>query len=107
MRFRPRAAILLALLILAGSSCFYFGIFIPGLRPGLVARNLDRGYRFGNDFYPIWVAGRELLHHGDPYAPNLTPRIETGLYGRPLDRRVPADAQINYRAFSYPVFTIF
>src|SRR6267378_4324084 len=98
MRFRPRPAILLALLILAGSTYFYFGIFIPGLRPGLVARNLGGGYRFANDFYPIWVAGGELLHHRDPYATSLTPRIETGLYGRPLDRSVPADAQVNYRA---------
>jgi len=98
---------LLALLILAGSMYFFFGVFIPGLRPGLVARNLGGGFRFGNDFYPIWVAGGELLHHRDPYAPSLTPRIETGLYGRPLDRSLPADAQVNYRAFSYPVVTIF
>jgi len=107
MRFRPRPALVLALLIWIGSTFFYFGIFIPGLRPGLAGKSLDRGYRFGNDFYPIWVAGGELLNHRDPYAPCLTPRIETGLYGRPLDRRVAADAEINYRAFSYPVFTIF
>ena len=86
---------------------FFFGVFIPGLQAGLVARNLGGGFRFGNDFYPVWMAGGELLDHRDPYAPSLTPRIETGLYGRPLDRSVPADAQVNYRAFSYPVFTIF
>jgi hypothetical protein len=107
MRFRPRPALLLALLILLASTFFYFGVFIPGLRPGLAAKNFTGGYRFGNDFYPIWVAGGELLHGRDPYAPNLTPRIETGLYGRALDRRNTADAQINYRAFSYPIFTIF
>src|SRR5215470_4749402 len=107
MRSRPRPALVLALLIWLGSTFFYFGIFIPGLRPGLAAKNLDGGYRFGNDFYPIWVAGGELLHHRDPYAPTLTPQIETGLYGRPLDRRIATDAEINYRAFSYPVFTIF
>ncbi|HZS98686.1 MAG TPA: glycosyltransferase 87 family protein [Terriglobales bacterium] len=107
MRFRPRPAILLALLILVGSMYFFLGVFIPGLHPGLVARNLGGGFHFGNDFYPIWVAGGELRHHRDPYAPSLTPRIETGLYGRPLDRSVRADAQVNYRAFSYPVFTIF
>jgi len=66
MRFPPRPAILLALLILASSMYFFFGVFIPGLRPGLVARNLGGGFHFGNDFYPIWVAGGELLHHRDP-----------------------------------------
>jgi hypothetical protein len=107
MRLRPRPVIIFALLILLGSSYFFFGIFIPGLRPGLVARNLAGGYGFGNDLYPIWVAGSELFHKRDPYAPELTARIETGLYGRPLDRRAPADATVNSRAFSYPVYTIF
>jgi hypothetical protein len=107
MRFRPRPALILALLIWLGSTFFFFGIFIPGLRPGLASHNLAGAYRFCNDFYPIWVAGGELLHHRDPFAPNLTPRIEAGLYGRALDRHTPADAQINYRAFSYPVFTVF
>lgn len=107
MRFRPRPALVLALVIWLASTLFYFEVFIPGLRPGLAAKNLTGGYRFGNDFYPIWVAGGELLNRRDPYARNLTPRIETGLYGRALDRRIPSDAQINYRAFSYPIFTIF
>lgn len=107
MRYRPRPALVLALVIWLASTLFYFGVFIPGLRPGLAAKNLTGGYRFGNDFYPIWVAGGELLNRRDPYAPNLTPRIETGLYGRALDRRIPSDAHINYRAFSYPIFTIF
>jgi Glycosyltransferase family 87 len=107
MRFRPRSAVLCALLILLGSSYFFFGIFIPGLRPGLAVRNLAGGYRFGNDLYPIWVAGGELFHKRNPYAPELTARIETGLYGRPLDRRVPVDAAVNSRRFSYPVYTIF
>jgi hypothetical protein len=107
MRYRPRPVVLFALLILLGSSYFFFGIFIPGLRPGLAARNLAGGYRFGNDLYPIWVAGGELFHKRNPYAPELTARMETGLYGRPLDRRAPPDAAINSRAFSYPVHTIF
>jgi Glycosyltransferase family 87 len=107
MRFRPRSVVVFAVLILLASSYFFFGIFIPGLRPGLVAVNRARGYGFGNDFYPIWVAGDALFHHRDPYDPKLTPRIETGLYGRPLDRKTPSDAAVNYRAFSYPVYTIF
>jgi hypothetical protein len=107
MRFRPRPVVLFALLILLGSSYFFFGILIPGVRPSLVAQHLAGGYRFGNDLYPIWVAGGELFHKRNPYAPELTARVETGLYGRPLDRRVPPDSTSNSRAFSYPIYTIF
>jgi hypothetical protein len=107
MRFRLRPVVIFSLLILLVSTYFFFGIFIPGLRPGYVATNRAGGYGFGNDFYPIWVAGGEFFNHRDPYAPELTARIETGLYGRPLDRSTPVDAAVNYRAFSYPVYTIF
>ncbi|HST10185.1 MAG TPA: glycosyltransferase family 87 protein [Terriglobales bacterium] len=107
MRFRPRPVVIFSLLIILASTYFFFGIFIPGLRPGHVAANRAGGYGFGNDLYPIWVAGGELFDHRDPYAAELTARIETGLYGRPLDRRTAVDAAVNYRAFSYPVYTIF
>ena len=31
-------------------------------------------------------------------------RIETGLYGRPLDRTNSTDASVNYRGLSYPLY---
>ena len=107
MRFRPRLITALAFIILLGCGYFFFGVFIPGEHPGLVARNLAGGYGYSNDFYPIWVGSHELFDGRDPYSPELTPAIETGLYGRPLDRRSPSDDQVNYRAFSYPLYTIF
>ena len=107
MRLRPRLITVLAVLILLGCGYFFFAAFIPGMHPGLVARNLAGGYGYSNDFYPIWVGSHELFHGRNPYAPELTPKIETGLYGRPLDRRSPSDASVNYRAFAYPLYTIF
>jgi hypothetical protein len=107
MRFRERYVAAIALLLLLGSGYHFFGLLFPALRPSLVARNLAGGYGYGNDLYPIWVGSSELFHGRDPYAPALTARIETGLYGRPLDRSTLGDSQVNYRAFSYPLYTIF
>ncbi len=97
----------LAFLVLLGSGFYRFGLLLPEVRASLVRRSLGGGYGFSNDLYPIWMASGELFHRRNPYAPGLTPRIETGLYGRPLDRSTPNDAQVNYRAFSYPLYTIF
>ena len=104
----PRKLVaVLAALVLFGCSYYFFFLFIPGMRPNLVARHLAGGYGYCNDFYPIWLASGELFHGRDPYSPELTPRIETALYGRALDRRTPGDAQVNMRAFAYPLYTIF
>jgi glycosyl transferase family 87 len=107
MPFRPRLITALAFIILLGCGYFFFGVFIPGEHPGLVARNLAGGYGYSNDFYPIWIGSHELFDGRDPYSPDLIPKIETGLYGRALNRRSPSDDQVNYRAFSYPLYTIF
>jgi hypothetical protein len=107
MRLTPKLVAVLAALVLLGCSYYFFFLFIPGMRPNLVARHLAGGYGYCNDFYPIWLASGELFHGRDPYSPELTPRIEIGLYGRALDRRTPGDAQVNMRAFAYPLYTIF
>jgi hypothetical protein len=107
MRPRPRLTTALAFVVALGCGYFFFGVFIPGEHPGLVARNLAGGYGYSNDFYPVWIGSHELFHGRNPYAAELTPKIETGLYGRPLDRRSPSDDRVNYRAFSYPLYTIF
>lgn len=107
MSLPQKSAAALAVLVLFGCSYYFFGLFIPGMRPNLAARHLAGGYGYGNDFYPIWLASGELFHGRDPYAPEMTPRIETALYGRALDRSTPSDAQVNMRAFAYPLYTIF
>src|SRR5262249_26497982 len=56
--------------------------------------------------YPIWLTTREwLLHHRDPYSPEMTRSIQTGLFGRPMDPSRPTDPPPDYRTFSYPVYT--
>jgi len=68
------------------------------------ALGFGTGYSFGADFYPIWFTAREgLLHHRDPYSPEMTREIQIGLFGRPLDAQNPA-APIDYRTFAYPAF---
>jgi hypothetical protein len=68
------------------------------------AQGFGKGYSFGADFYPIWLTSREgLLHHRDPYSPEMTQQIQLGLFGRALDAPNPA-APPEYRAFAYPAF---
>jgi len=60
-----------------------------------------------SDLYPRWLGTRELLlHHRDPYSPEVTREIQIGYYGRALDptrRGDPKDQQ----AFAYPVYVVF
>jgi Glycosyltransferase family 87 len=107
MHLDRRYTVPLALLILFGSAYYYFEILIPYVRQAQVAHNLAGGYGLCNDFYPVWLASRELFAGHNPYAQQLVPKIEKGLYGRPLDRRDADDAQVNMRAFAYPLYTIF
>ena len=85
---------------------YFFGLVVLRSRGGLAQKNMVAGYGYGNDLYPIWLTTRDLLaHKTDPYTTAMEHRIETGLYGRPLDRSNSADATINYRGFSYPLYT--
>ena len=55
----------------------------------MATRNLAAGYGYGNDLYPIWMTTREMVaHKTNPYSAAMEHRIETGLYGRPLDRHL-------------------
>ncbi|MGO9087662.1 MAG: glycosyltransferase family 87 protein [Candidatus Sulfotelmatobacter sp.] len=105
MFIRPRLAVLLALLLSAGMTYYHVGLFLPRAMERGAARGLGGGYSFGNDFYPIWLTSREaLLRHRNPYSPEMTRAIQTGIFGRPLDGRSAADTPRDYRAFAYPVF---
>jgi hypothetical protein len=60
-----------------------------------------------SDLYPRWLGARELLlHHRDPYSPEVTREIQTGYYGRPLDPESSGDTK-DQAAFAYPVFVMF
>jgi hypothetical protein len=104
----PHFAVLAFCLALvgAGSMLYYHqGIFMPGVLQMRSATGLGNGYSFGNDFYPIWLTVRQWqVAHRDPYSPEITREIQTGLFGRPLDARNPGDPPIDYREFAYPAF---
>lgn len=108
MRPGSRAALALVILLAAGMAYFYFGLFIPRVRTANAQREMGGGIEYGCDLYPIWLTGRELFRsRTDPYTQNVTRRIQTGLYGRPLDQRRATDPPANYRAFAYPLYVDF
>jgi hypothetical protein len=102
---RSSIALLLVLLASACMTYYHLGLFIPHAMEQRAAKGMGAGYSFGGDFYPIWLTAREALqNHRDPYAPAMTRDIQTGLFGRPLDPRIPGDPPASYRAFAYPAY---
>jgi hypothetical protein len=60
-----------------------------------------------SDLYPRWLGARELLlHHRDPYGPELTREIQIGYYGRTLDPTRPHDP-LDQQGFAYPLYVVF
>ena len=91
---------------LVGSACMLYyqlALLMPRVREVNAAKRLAGQYSFGNDFYPIWLTTRSRLR--DLYSPDMTREIQVGLFGRPLDTRIPTDPPANYRTFAYPAFT--
>jgi hypothetical protein len=106
MTFRPKRTLVVAALLAAGMTYYYFALLIPQVRAVHAFHHLDGGYYYGGDLYPIWWTTRELLiHHRNPYTDEMTHQIQTGLFGRTLDPRRPGDPPEHYRAFSYPLYT--
>ena len=59
-----------------------------------------------SDLYPRWLGARELLlHHRDPYSPEVTREIQIGYYGRPLDPSRPQDPR-DQQGFAYPAYVV-
>lgn len=104
MQFGEKHALTLCLLCSFCVGYYFFGLFLPAAHEGAVSRKLAGGYEYGNDFYQIWLTTKELLAHRiDPYSPAMQQKIETGLYGRTLDRTPRRDAAVPYRGYSYPL----
>ena len=77
--------------------------------PHQQAESATLGIPRGNlsDLYPRWLGARELLlHHRDPYRPDITREIQIGYYGRPLDPGLPNDPK-DQQAFAYPLYVVF
>jgi Glycosyltransferase family 87 len=105
MSARPKLGLFVCLLLLLTMGYYFFGLLIPRSHAALAAKNLNGGYGYGNDLYQIWFTTRTVLaHRVDPFSPAIERQIETGLYGRPLDRRNPTDRSIPYRGFCYPLY---
>lgn len=83
---------------------YHLVLFVPTAQRNRAEHGYGEGYSFGADFYPIWFTAREsLLHHCDPYNPEMTRRIQIGLFGRPLEVRNPKSPP-DSRAFANPLF---
>lgn len=106
MTLPPKRTLVVAALLAAGMSYYYFALLIPQNRAVHAVRQLDGGYYYGGDLYPIWLTTRELLiHHRNPYTNQMTREIQVGLFGRALDPQRAGDPPEHYRAFSYPLYT--
>jgi len=91
---KPRTAIL-ALLCLAASWNYALTLAsIPAFwfKPGMI-----------NNFYPVWNASRSVLHHIDPYSPEVTEQNEIAAYGATAK---VVGTPVRQR-FAYPVFATF
>lgn len=58
-----------------------------------------------SDLYPVWLGSRELLvHHRNPYSPDISREIQIAFYGAELG---PGDHQDQQCCFAYPVYVSF
>lgn len=97
-------ALLVAIVGAASMTYYHLRIFLPRAAESRAAAGISGGYFFGNDFYPVWLTARAArTSHADPYSPDMTRAIQTGLFSRPLDLRT--DPPADYRQFAYPAFT--
>ena len=98
-------ALVVALLGAASMLYFHLGLFRPQVRKVAAAKHLAGEYALGDDFYPIWLTLKlRLGGRNDPYGPETTREIQTGLFGRPLEGRLPTDPPADYRTFAYPAY---
>jgi len=99
--------ILLVVAVLFSCSMLYYiqRILVPYQLRESAASGRPRGNL--SDLYPRWLGSRELLvHHRDPYSPEVTRQIQLGYYGRPLDPQRATDPK-DQEAFAYPVYVAF
>ena len=101
----PKAGLLLSILMAASVWFYVQRVLIPYQKADAALHARPRGIL--SDLYPRWLGTRELLlHHRDPYSPEITREIQTGYYGRPLDPQRPEDPRDEQR-FAYPIYVAF
>ncbi len=105
MRLSPLRILIFVLLLAAGTTDYYFHLLLPRARLRDASNQMSGPYAFGGDFYPVWLTGRALLRHRtNPYTQEMTRRIQTALFGRPMDALRAGDPPVEFRAFSYPLY---
>lgn len=93
-----------ALLCAAGTWIYASHLLIPYQIREDAAHGRPRGNL--SDLYPRWLGSKELLLHGrDPYTLEMTREIQTGFYGRPLDRDQAGNQY--QQGFYYPAYVAF
>ena len=96
---------LLALLCAASMWFYVRHVLVPYQKADSAVHGRPRGNL--SDLYPRWLGARELLlHHRDPYGPEVTREIQAGYYGRPLEPG-RADDPKDQQGFAYPVHVVF
>jgi hypothetical protein len=101
----PQFAFIAALLAAAAMWCYVDYILIPHQQSQSASLGIPRGNL--SDLYPRWLGSRELLlHHRDPYSPEVTREIQLGYYGRQLDPNRSNDPK-DLQGFAYPVYVAF
>ncbi len=97
------AALLVTLVIGAGTWSYLFRVFLPYQRTHQPEGIGIEANRF--DLYPRWLGTRELILHGlNPYSTDVTREIQIGYYGMAVKPgRFPSDEQ----RFMYPLHVIF
>src|SRR5260370_15693975 len=94
-----------SLLLCSGMWLYVSRVIVPQQKAYAAIHGNPRGNL--SDLYPRWLGSRELLlHHRDPYSPEITRVIQSGYYGRPLDVDRPNDPG-DQEAFAYPVYVAF
>lgn len=102
--FRRLLLILGALLLSLASWFWVQDIVVPHQQHDSAKRDVPRGNL--SDLYPRWLGARELLlHHRDPYRPDISREIQAGYYGRPLDPTRPNDPK-DEQGFAYPIYVV-
>jgi hypothetical protein len=102
---RPKFGLMLALAMAASVWFYVQRVLILYQKADAAAHARPRGIL--SDLYPRWLGTRELLlHHRDPYGPEVTREIQIGYYGRTLDAHRPDDPKDEER-FAYPVYVVF
>ena len=96
----------LSLLVSATTWLYTHGVLDPWARYMEQERS---GLTQMGDLYPRWVGTRELLlHHLNPYGPEVSHEIQIAFYGHivPQDNLGPGHKIIDEQRFAYPIYVV-